>query len=95
LNAGIENAALLVKDKVAADDAHVALAIHLFLAPYAIPLGDHVIRVGEQDKGQSVLLAESLQYFLRIGAHTNHHGIRGSDSGGFITESLGVDSSAP
>lgn len=82
----IDDSTRFVDDEVAADDAHIRLAIHGLLAPRTVSLGYCMVFVGQQDEVEVLLGAKLLQFLDRIGADPNDDRVVLTKSFGFITE---------
>src|SRR5882724_6245451 len=67
--------AIGTNDKSAAFDAHVLLAVHRFLLPDTVRLGDLVVFVGDERVRETMLRDEFLMRLRRIGTDTDDHGI--------------------
>lgn len=89
----IDQYALLVNHKVAADDAHIRFAVIRLLAPRAIHLRDAVIRIHQQGEGQIVLFLELLVALHPVRADAEDDGILGCDLFVILAEPASLDRS--
>ena len=73
LGKDLDDLAISVDDKGGADDAHVGPAVHLFLTPGTILLGNFVLGVAQEGEGEVVFALELVVGFDAVGADTQYN----------------------